>query len=786
MVAGRLAAPAGALADACPNAQFRVGPSQRLPDCRAFERVSPAETGGLDAVTLEPMEPEQSSACEADQTCTLAYMNIGASFAGALGNELLNAYLATRTAAGWQTTPLSPPTPQAPPDSSPRITYAFSSDLSEAVLRVPLQQLTEDAPPNVYNLFLREPAGAYSLVTSVAPPEPPASGCGSCFEVEDVPVFAGASSDFSHILFEANDGLEGAPSGEIEVDGEPRHIENLYEAAGGRVRAVGVLPDGTIAAHGASAGAGLSVIGEQGGELEHAISQNGERVLFTAEADGGAPAPQQAGKPELYDRIDGASTVELSAPAAGARPGECETQAGMCDPEPAQFWAASADGSAVYFTSKAALTSASFTGPEESLEARHKKEKAHEPVANPGDDLYRYDLDGGGLTDLTADAGNVEDPDGADVLGVVGASEDGSYVYFVAAGHLGETAPRGQVEPLPNLYVWHETAEGAGSVRFIATLAPPNEGERKSIEKMRTGAAFSYNSDILDWSEDPRASQAYVTPNGTHLAFMSVEPLTGYDNRQTVIEGGKERQVADHEVFEYSAETGQLVCASCDPTGAEPRGSAFIGASLTERASTPFHQPRSLSDDGGRLFFSSPDPLVTGTAGGTDKVFEYEDGAAQLISGAQAGEKAVFLDAGASGDDVFFATREQLEPGDSDELMDVYDARVDGGLAAPASQASCQAGACEPAPGSLSPSQEPFPTLPGSASFEGPGNLSATAAKPAPAKARRAQLLARALADCRKRKQRRQRAACEALARRRYGPMVNRKRRAPEPRLART
>src|SRR5215831_6559219 len=35
-----------ALADTCPNAQFRVGPSAHLPDCRAYEQVSPVDKAG--------------------------------------------------------------------------------------------------------------------------------------------------------------------------------------------------------------------------------------------------------------------------------------------------------------------------------------------------------------------------------------------------------------------------------------------------------------------------------------------------------------------------------------------------------------------------------------------------------------------------------------------------------------------------------------------------------------------------------------------------------------------
>ena len=251
-----------------------------------------------------------------------------------------------------------------------------------------------------------------------------------------------------------------------------------------------------------------------------------------------------------------------------------------------------------------------------------------------------------------------------------------------------------------------------------------------------------------------------MTPDGRHLAFMSVERLTGYEN---VDEATGE---ADHEVFEYSAETGQLECASCDPSGARPRGNAFLGAKMSERVSTPFHQPRSLSDDGSRLFFTSPDPLVPGLSGGSGKVFEYEGGAIQLISGTEGGGDSVFLDASASGDDVFFATRERLTPTDTDELVDVYDARVDGGIPMPAPPMPCLGGACREPFG-----PPPLLSAPSSATFTGHGNL------PSPsAKLTRKQLLARALARCRTLKNKKRRSACITAAKRRYGPKARKAR----------
>jgi len=742
--------PAPARAEGCPNERFRTGAGELLPDCRAYERVSPADKGGLDAITPQTLEPAQSSACEPGEECTIAYMNVDGAFAGAPANEVANAYLGRREAGGWSTTALSPPTPQEPPNSQPTVTYAFSPTLEDVVVRVPLQQLAEGAPAGVYNLYLRGAGGGYSLITALTPLTLPEAGCGRCFLSEDVPMFAGASSDFGTILFETDAATAQAPS----------EAGQLYEAGPEGIRLVGILPDGVVPAGGAQAGGGIEVLREHTGELERAVSEDGTRVVFQAASDGGpaqegGPAqPAQAGWTELYDRLDGTRTVELSAPAAGAQPQACETEGGFCDPGAAKFWDASADGSLVYFTSRAALTRRSFTGPEEPLaereaEDRQAEEEDEPPVEDAGEDLYRYDVDTGTLSDLTSDAGNPDDPDGADVQGVVGASEDGSYVYFVADGDLAPGATSGE----PNLYAWHES-EGAATTTFVATLRAPSTSEEEDMEGEYEGPGFRYGSDLADWTDRPLESQAYVTPDGRHLAFMSVQPLTGYDNRDQAT--GE----ADHEVFEYSAEDGRLECASCEASGERPLGSAFLGAELDERVSTPFHQPRSLSDDGGRLFFSSPDPLVPGVYGGTTKLYEYEQGAVRLISGPQAGGDAVFLDASASGDDVFFATREQLVASDTDESIDVYDARVDGGLPTPTATSPCQGG-CQEAPAPPPPLSAPL-----SATFVGPGDATPAAQR----KPTRRQLLARALAKCRRRMNSRRRAACVAAARRRYGP----------------
>lgn len=644
-------APATA-AGACLRQQLRTGPSLALPDCRAYEQVSPTAKGGPDAVStggiIYPADIGPNGS-------TAVYMGPGP-FAGAIGSGVPDAHLSSRTEAGWITTDATPPTPQATPAGGWVLGYDFSEDLSQVVLKVPQQALTPLPPgtERLYNLFLRAADGSYTLINDAAPTELPPIGCvETCLQLTDASTFAGASKDYSHILFETDDSLEGtgAPAG---------LFANLYERAGGQIQLVGVLPDGAVAPGGAVAGAGgparggVTYSGKAASafrDVNHAISADGSRVFFEAAADGGQPDPAQEGKVELYERINGTQTVEVSAPAIGALPANTA-------PEPAQYRGASLDGAHVLFTSSAELTNTSNTG-----------------TANQGQDLYRYDSISGALTDLTADSNPLDTATGAGVQGVLGSSSDGSYVYFVATGQLLEGEG---VDGQPNLYVWHENlATGNSSLKFIASLS---------------------ESDTQDWTSKPSESQAYLTPDGRHLAFMSQASPTGYNNLD------RETGEPDSEVYEYAADSQSLLCVSCARGGLAPAASAFIGATLKHSASTPFHQARVLSDDGARLFFTSLDDPTTGVAGPHDRVFEYErggvgscgesEGCIFPISSAAAPGDDIFLDASASGADVLIATLGQLGPEDLDNLVDVYDARENGGFAVATPEERC-ATACQ-------------------------------------------------------------------------------------------
>jgi hypothetical protein len=151
------------------------------------------------------------------------------------------------------------------------------------------------------------------------------------------------------------------------------------------------------------------------------------------------------------------------------------------------------------------------------------------------------------------------------------------------------------------------------------------------------------------------------------------------------------------------------------------------------------HSPRVLSADGRRLFFDSFDALLPRDTNGKEDVYEWEAASSQadceekgaelyvassagclsLISSGQSPQDSEFLDANPSGDDAFFTTSAGLLPQDPG-LIDVYDARANGGLPAPPEPPGpCQGEACQSA---AAPPNDPTPA---SASFRGAGNPSA-------------------------------------------------------------
>ncbi len=332
--------------------------------------------------------------------------------------------------------------------------------------------------------------------------------------------------------------------------------------------------------------------------------------------------------------------------------------------------------------------------------------------------LYRYDLNTGVLADLTPSTVPGEP---ANIETVMHVSDDGAYVYFDAKGVLAPGAPPGDFFST-NLYVWHA---GQG-IRFIGHTEPRPGGK--------------------------------ASPNGLHFALVSRSPLTSFNCSECSL------------LYDYDYATNQLRCVSCNPAGGPPTGLVEIGG-VPYGPGISHYFPRAVLNDG-RLFFDTTDRLLPADTNGRYDVYEWQDGALSLISGGSSNLASHIADVSSDGSDVFFRTGQQLVGQDRDQSLDLYDARVDGGFPAPPKPSECIGSGCQGLP-----SAPPIFATPPSVTFNGVGNFapapSRSTTKPKAKPLTRAQRLAKALKACRSgrsRKAKKQRAGCEARARKNYGP----------------
>lgn len=720
-----------------------AGKKFSLPDGRRWEMVSPPTKHGA---TLEGIAYEGGLIQAAEDGGALAYVANAPIEADPAGNSApaLTEIMSRRAVdGGWSTREIATlhDQPTGIQVGTPDEYKFFSTDLSRALVEPlgesPLSEEASERAPYIRQDATCEasPTTCYQpLVTTANVPVGTKFG-GPSVDAQGEAQFVGATSDLSHVVLQSGVALTSTP-----VQGQG----GLYEWAAGKLQLVSLLPGGE---------GGTAVSGELGygssDDVRNAISDDGSRIVWHSMA---SHAPLY-----MRDMIDG-QTVRLDAAEPDAAGGEGEPH----------FQTATSDGSRVFFTDSARLT-------------------VDSTALSDKQDLYEFDVENGKLTDLTVDSNPGES---ADVLGgVLGASEDGSYVYFVANGVLAQGAVPGQCSPNPapgvqcDLYEWHN-----GITTLVAILS----GE--------DAASLANGNLIGDLGNIP----ARVSPNGLWLAFMSNRSLAGYDNRDAY--SGE----PDEEVYLYDASVGRVICASCNPTGARPVGvfdSGEYPGLLVDRpgnwrgdwlaASIPgwtnvsvvkaLYQSRYLSDSG-RLFFNGNDALAPQDTNGTWDVYEYEpegvdcksasatfsesaDGCVGLISSGTSGEESAFLDASSSGDDVFFLTAAKLVPEDYDSALDVYDAHVCTAASPclaepPASPPPCSTGdSCKAAP-------SPQPTIFGasaSATFSGVGNV-VSGSKPAvaPRSLSRAQKLAKALKACKKKRSKRKRATCERQAQKAY------------------
>jgi WD40-like Beta Propeller Repeat len=673
--------PSAGAAQACPNEAFRTGFGAALPDCRAYEMVSPVDKNGADISTGPGIGDSvrsayNQSAADGNQMTFSAQ----ASFAEAVAGRGSNQYLATRGEDSWTTrainAPLGPtfyesllPSAFGTLETAFRL---FTPDLTSAwIMDAQREPLLPEAIEDYPDVYRRDNvAGAYQALTKTAPT--------SSTEISEVDYeLQGHSSDFSHVVFSVPAALtpDAAP-----ITGPGGLKGRLYDSVGGELHFVSVLPDGTANPNLSVAGTTEQFKFEHEGSYHNAVSSDGSRIYWTSATFTGGPGT-------IYLRTN------PDQPQSALASGECTEPEKACtvpvSTAEARFWSATPDGS-----------------------------KAIYSQGSPPEDLYEFDA-----------ATEMSTPIAGEVSGVLGASEDLSRIYFVSREDLAAGASAGE----PNLYLDH-----GGTFVFIATVAATDSGTT-------TEPSTRFAPATIDSAEAIRHASR-VSPDGRHVAFESIRSLTGYDNTDAV--SGE----PDMEVYLYDADSNHLSCVSCNPSGEPPVGQPLAPSYVIGQEPTNFevgaaawlqtlvhnlYASRALSLDGSRLFFNSFDALVPHDTNGAQDVYEWEapgtgscveggpgfsgqdDGCLSLISSGESQQKSEFVDATADGRNVFFETNSSLLPQDPG-LIDLYDARVDGGFPQPQSPPACEGDACQGVPSA------PPVTTPGSASFQGAGNLNST------------------------------------------------------------
>jgi hypothetical protein len=296
----------------CPaNQAFRPGPAAFLPDCRAYEMVSPVDKNGADiSVVLnshgDPTGLDQA-AVDGERLTFSAYR----AFGEVESSPYTSQYLATRTAGvGWSSQGISPPR-EGPSlyNGGPGLDSqykGFSDDLCSGwVLQdsdISLAEGWVEGFPNVYRHDLCK--GGYEALGPLKAPSLERAS-------EFVPEVQGSSTDGSTTILLAKGRLTSDASTAFQ----------LYEATGGQLRLACILPNETAIEGGCSAGTKSGALPDREGSLAHAISDDGQVIYWTAAANGAGP---------LYVRVSHDETTLISAGQA-------------------QFLAASADGSkAIY------------------------------------------------------------------------------------------------------------------------------------------------------------------------------------------------------------------------------------------------------------------------------------------------------------------------------------------------------------------------------------------------------------------------------------------------------
>jgi hypothetical protein len=729
----------------CPNAHVRaLTGSNYLPDCRAYELVTPAYQG---AVQILPAEGFGQFASEfggnafaeipinygyASNPSRFAYLGgVGAVQGQDVSNSLLDYYEATRTPTGWVTTV------PGLKGSETLHTYGHNCSDSQALCvdRIGQHYKYNEQTKTVFEVPKEEAPFLYKadgtrlgrLPTNVETVKE-----GSNYKGDNA-----LSGDFSHYIFSTlkkftPDGLETLPGSVYDNDIAAKTVTVISKDANEdpieqEPQTVGTDPERVTGIAGVSTN-GLRVLMAGTTQVPACNEQNGgnntiESFPFYCEYELRKPA-------RLYMRENDAVTKEVSR-------GEQVYFVGM-----------NRSGSKVYFITDHRMLPEQDTDESADLYlwsaetdsltlvsspiAKLKNELQKISLVNAEGGTFTLELEGEETAAISTAATaeqvqtalealpNVEPedlkvggPTGGPWTVVFGEGQYEDEVGTLIGDSAGLVQGPNPEEPRVDIYTpeqdecnpsWTEKC----GVKMISPLhfQAGEYFDRKAHVQGIDDVLAPGNGDIYFYSPEDLVKgeiggndqrNLYLYRNGHLQLVTTFEPGTEIE-RSTISEDGSHAAFLSkasltpynnngaHEMYTYSADTGALRCASCRPGGQLPTGDTVHAAEAG---------PTMAND--GKTFFATSEALVPQDTDGIRDVYEYSEGRAQLISsGTGQNDSTGSLEltslffrnlhtgleaVSRDGTDVYFTSFETLAPEDQNgSFMKIYDARIAGGF----------------------------------------------------------------------------------------------------------
>ncbi len=395
-------------ADGCANAALRSqNGSAGLPECRAYEMVSPSYKQGFPIAEANVQTFSDDGTLRFYSTASLAGNGLGA---------ILNQYLATRSASGWVTSALNPP----------HSLYSTAVAQGAEAMSIGLDRslwVTRkiEEPADALDLYVRSADGALVRLGTGAPSGQPYTKL--------------VSADLSHVVF-GHSNVGGSLSEYVGTGNTDRPVsaDNLGQQ----------LPGPTV------------------GICANRMSADGRVIVFSSGSCGTGDIPGT----QVWARVGGSATVAVSGSECTREPSD---PGGVCDgPAPAFYAGAAVDGSRVLVTTSQQLVNGD-TDQSNDLYACDIPGGSPAPVgaANPCTTLTQIS---GTASGAQVDNVAAVSDDGSHVYfvahGAVLASNTG--VNDTAAVAVARDADNNPV-PVSNLYLWtKDAAHPTGQITFIA------------------------------------------------------------------------------------------------------------------------------------------------------------------------------------------------------------------------------------------------------------------------------------------------------------------------------